>query len=40
MSPPKCPQCQSEQTVKNGTATLKDGSKQQSYLCRECEKRC
>lgn len=35
----KCPHCQSEHTVKNGTATLKDGSKRQSYLCRECGKR-
>lgn len=35
----KCPHCQSEQTVKNGTAALKDGSAQQRYLCRGCSKR-
>lgn len=35
----RCPHCQSEQTVKNGTATLKDGSRQQRYLCRQCRKR-
>ncbi|MGB3613956.1 MAG: IS1 family transposase, partial [Elainellaceae cyanobacterium] len=35
----RCPHCQSEETVKNGTATLKDGSVQQRYLCRRCNKR-
>lgn len=39
MSCPKCPHCQNEHTVKNGTATLKDGTKQQRYLCRGCGKR-
>jgi len=29
----------SEKTVKNGTASLKDGSTQQRYLCRGCSKR-
>lgn len=35
----KCPHCHSEHTVKNGTATLQDGSIQQRYLCRDCRKR-
>ena len=35
----KCPHCHSEHTVNNGTATLKDGSIQQRYLCRDCRKR-
>ena len=35
----RCPHCHSEYTVKNGTATLKDGSIQQRYLCRDCRKR-
>lgn len=35
----KCPHCQSEETVKNGTARLQDGSTQQRYLCRQCDKR-
>lgn len=35
----RCPHCQSEETVKNDTATLKDGTVQQRYLCRRCDKR-
>lgn len=35
----RCPHCQSEQTVKNGTAKLQDQSLQQRYLCQACSKR-
>jgi transposase-like protein len=35
----RCPHCQSEQTVKNGTAKLQDQSLQQRYLCRGCNRR-
>lgn len=35
----KCPHCQSEQTVKNGTAKMQDQSIQQRYLCQGCGKR-
>ena len=35
----RCPHCQSEQTVKNGTAKLQDKSLQQRYLCQACSKR-
>jgi transposase-like protein len=35
----RCPHCQSERTVKNGTARLKHQSPRQRYLCRECGKR-
>ena len=35
----KCPHCQSERTVKNGTATLKGQPPRQRYLCRDCDKR-
>ena len=35
----RCPHCQSEQTVKNGTVTLQDQSLQQRYLCQGCRKR-
>ncbi|NJL02419.1 MAG: hypothetical protein HC910_18335 [Spirulinaceae cyanobacterium SM2_1_0] len=31
MSHPKCPHCQSEHIVKNGTAALKDGRRQNLY---------
>ncbi|ASC73521.1 hypothetical protein XM38_044880 [Halomicronema hongdechloris C2206] len=35
----RCPHCQSQKTVKNGTARLKDQSTRQRYLCRDCGKR-
>ena len=35
----RCPHCQSEKTVKNGTAKLKDNSRRQNYRCRNCNKR-
>jgi transposase-like protein len=35
----KCPHCQSEQTVKNGTAKMQDQSIQQRYRCQACGKR-
>ncbi|BDT10714.1 MULTISPECIES: IS1/IS1595 family N-terminal zinc-binding domain-containing protein [Arthrospira] len=34
----KCPHCQSEQTVKNGSA-IRSGQRQQRYKCRNCGKR-
>ncbi len=35
----KCPHCQSNKTVKNGKARLKDQRQRQNYLCRSCGKR-
>jgi transposase-like protein len=35
----QCPHCQSEQTVKNGTAKRQDQSQLQRYLCRACDRR-
>jgi len=35
----RCPHCQSEQTVKNGTVKLQDQRLQQRYLCLACGKR-
>jgi transposase-like protein len=35
----RCPHCQSEQTVKNGTVKMGDQSLQQRYLCQACSKR-
>jgi transposase-like protein len=35
----RCPQCQSPQTVKNGTTKLQDGSLRQRYRCQACCKR-
>jgi transposase-like protein len=35
----RCPHCQSEQTVKNGTVKLQDQSQQQRYMCRDCNRR-
>lgn len=35
----RCPHCQSEQTVKNGTVRLQDKSLQQRYFCQACGKR-
>jgi transposase-like protein len=35
----RCPHCQSEQTVKNGTVKMQDQSFQQRYLCQSCGKR-
>ncbi|UCJ11985.1 MAG: IS1 family transposase [Phormidium sp. PBR-2020] len=34
----RCPHCQSEQTVKNGSA-IRSGQRQQRYKCRNCGKR-
>lgn len=33
-----CPNCQSEQNVKNGISALQDGSPVQKYLCKSCGK--
>ena len=35
----RCPHCDSERTIKNGTTTLQDHSCVQRYLCRACGKR-
>lgn len=35
----RCPHCQSERTVKNGTVKLQDQSLQQRYRCQACSKR-
>jgi transposase-like protein len=35
----KCPNCQSEKIVKNGTLRMQDQSIQQGYLCPTCGKR-
>ena len=35
----RCPYCQSERTVKNGRAALKEQNALQRYLCRDCGKR-
>lgn len=34
-----CPKCQSEQVVKRGFDTLKDGTSIQRYRCKACHKR-
>jgi transposase-like protein len=33
-----CPDCQSQQIVKNGKNTLQDGTAIQKYLCKACSK--
>lgn len=33
-----CPDCQSQQIVKNGKITLQDGACVQKYLCKSCRK--
>jgi transposase-like protein len=33
-----CPECESQQIVKNGRVTLQDGTAVQKYLCKACGK--
>jgi transposase-like protein len=35
----RCPHCQNERTVRNGTGQSSSQTTQQRYLCRECGKR-
>lgn len=36
--PMHCPECKSQQIVKNGKITLQDGTCAQKYLCQACRK--
>ncbi|MBD1898509.1 hypothetical protein H6F83_00820 [Coleofasciculus sp. FACHB-125] len=33
-----CPECESQQVVKNGKVTLQDGAVVQKYMCKACRK--
>ena len=39
LQPMRCPHCQSDKTVKNGTVKRQEQSRQQRYLCGACAKR-